>query len=26
MRKTGFRSVEFVRMTGGTVALHVGTK
>jgi demethylmenaquinone methyltransferase/2-methoxy-6-polyprenyl-1,4-benzoquinol methylase len=26
MQKTGFRSVEFVRMTGGTVALHVGTK
>lgn len=26
MRKAGFRSVEFVRMTGGTVALHVGTK
>jgi demethylmenaquinone methyltransferase/2-methoxy-6-polyprenyl-1,4-benzoquinol methylase len=26
MRKTGFRSVEFVSMTGGTVALHVGTK
>jgi len=26
MRKAGFRAVEFVRMTGGTVALHVGTK
>jgi len=26
MRKAGFRSVEVVRMTGGTVALHVGTK
>jgi demethylmenaquinone methyltransferase/2-methoxy-6-polyprenyl-1,4-benzoquinol methylase len=26
MRKAGFRSVEFTRMTGGTVALHVGTK
>lgn len=26
MRATGFRSVEFVRMTGGTVALHLGTK
>jgi demethylmenaquinone methyltransferase/2-methoxy-6-polyprenyl-1,4-benzoquinol methylase len=26
MREAGFRSVEFVCMTGGTVALHVGTK
>jgi len=26
MRKAGFRAVEFVRMTGGTVTLHVGTK
>ena len=26
MREAKFRSVEFVRMTGGTVALHVGTK
>ena len=26
MRKAGFRSVEFTRMTGGTVALHVATK
>jgi demethylmenaquinone methyltransferase / 2-methoxy-6-polyprenyl-1,4-benzoquinol methylase len=26
MQKAGFRAVEFVRMTGGTVALHVGTK
>jgi demethylmenaquinone methyltransferase/2-methoxy-6-polyprenyl-1,4-benzoquinol methylase len=26
MRATGFRTVEFVRMTGGTVALHLGTK
>lgn len=26
MGKAGFRSVEFLRMTGGTVALHVGTK
>jgi demethylmenaquinone methyltransferase/2-methoxy-6-polyprenyl-1,4-benzoquinol methylase len=26
MRSAGFRSVEFTRMTGGTVALHIGTK
>jgi len=26
MRRAGFCSVEFARMTGGTVALHVGTK
>jgi demethylmenaquinone methyltransferase/2-methoxy-6-polyprenyl-1,4-benzoquinol methylase len=26
MRATGFRAVEFIRMTGGTVALHLGTK
>lgn len=26
MRAAGFRSVEFRRMTGGTVALHIGTK
>jgi|SRR5579871_413184 len=26
MRDAGFRSVEFDRMTGGTVALHLGTK
>jgi demethylmenaquinone methyltransferase / 2-methoxy-6-polyprenyl-1,4-benzoquinol methylase len=26
MRASGFRSVEFLRMTGGTVALHLGTK
>jgi demethylmenaquinone methyltransferase/2-methoxy-6-polyprenyl-1,4-benzoquinol methylase len=26
MRATGFRSVDFIRMTGGTVALHLGTK
>jgi len=26
MRAAGFRSVEFWRMTGGTVALHIGTK
>jgi demethylmenaquinone methyltransferase/2-methoxy-6-polyprenyl-1,4-benzoquinol methylase len=26
MRNAGFREVEFLRMTGGTVALHVGTK
>jgi hypothetical protein len=26
MRAAGFRSVEFIRMTGGTVALHIGTK
>ncbi len=26
MRDAGFRTVEFVRMTGGTVALHLGTK
>lgn len=26
MRKTGFQSVEFTRMTGGTVALHLGMK
>ena len=26
MRAAGFRSVEFIRMTGGTVALHLGTK
>jgi demethylmenaquinone methyltransferase/2-methoxy-6-polyprenyl-1,4-benzoquinol methylase len=26
MRAAGFRSVEFFRMTGGTVALHLGTK
>jgi demethylmenaquinone methyltransferase/2-methoxy-6-polyprenyl-1,4-benzoquinol methylase len=26
MRAAGFRSVEFLRMTGGTVALHLGTK
>jgi demethylmenaquinone methyltransferase/2-methoxy-6-polyprenyl-1,4-benzoquinol methylase len=26
MRAAGFRSIEFIRMTGGTVALHLGTK
>ena len=26
MRSAGFRSVDFTRMTGGAVALHVGTK
>ena len=26
LRNAGFRAVEFVRMTGGTVALHLGTK
>ena len=26
MRETGFRTVEFTRMTGGTVALHIGGK
>jgi demethylmenaquinone methyltransferase / 2-methoxy-6-polyprenyl-1,4-benzoquinol methylase len=26
MRAAEFRSVEFIRMTGGTVALHLGTK
>jgi demethylmenaquinone methyltransferase/2-methoxy-6-polyprenyl-1,4-benzoquinol methylase len=26
MREAGFRAVEFLRMTGGTVALHLGTK
>jgi demethylmenaquinone methyltransferase / 2-methoxy-6-polyprenyl-1,4-benzoquinol methylase len=26
MRSAGFRTVEFIRMTGGIVALHVGTK
>lgn len=26
MRAAGFRFVEFLRMTGGTVALHLGTK
>ena len=26
MRASGFRSVEFLRMTGGAVALHLGTK
>jgi demethylmenaquinone methyltransferase / 2-methoxy-6-polyprenyl-1,4-benzoquinol methylase len=26
MGAAGFRSVEFLRMTGGTVALHLGTK
>jgi len=26
MRASGFRSVEFIRMTAGTVALHLGTK
>jgi len=26
MRATGFRAVDFIRMTGGTVALHLGTK
>jgi demethylmenaquinone methyltransferase/2-methoxy-6-polyprenyl-1,4-benzoquinol methylase len=26
MRATGFREVNFIRMTGGTVALHLGTK
>lgn len=26
MRAAGFRAVEFLRMTGGTVALHLGTK
>ncbi|SRR5579872_1148920 len=26
MRGAGFRSVEFLRMTGGTVVLHLGTK
>ncbi len=26
MRAAGFRTVEFFRMTGGTVALHLGTK
>lgn len=26
MRSAGFRDVSFVRMTGGTVALHLGTK
>lgn len=26
MRDTGFHTVEFVRMTGGTVALHIGGK
>ncbi|MCU1276290.1 MAG: demethylmenaquinone methyltransferase [Bryobacterales bacterium] len=26
MRETGFRTVEFLRMTGGTVALHIGGK
>jgi demethylmenaquinone methyltransferase / 2-methoxy-6-polyprenyl-1,4-benzoquinol methylase len=26
MRAAGFRAVEFFRMTGGTVALHLGTK
>jgi demethylmenaquinone methyltransferase / 2-methoxy-6-polyprenyl-1,4-benzoquinol methylase len=26
MRATGFRAVQFTRMTGGTVALHLGTK
>jgi demethylmenaquinone methyltransferase/2-methoxy-6-polyprenyl-1,4-benzoquinol methylase len=26
MRAAGFRAVEFIRMTGGTVALHLGTK
>lgn len=26
MRSTGFQAVEFVRLTGGTVALHLGTK
>ena len=26
MRLAGFRTVEFLRMTGGTVALHLGTK
>ena len=26
MRTAGFRAVEFIRMTGGAVALHLGTK
>ena len=26
MREAGFHNVDFVRMTGGTVALHLGTK
>ncbi len=26
MHASGFRAVEFMRMTGGTVALHLGTK
>lgn len=26
MRDAGFRAVQFIRMTGGTVALHLGTK
>lgn len=26
MRTAGFRAVEFIHMTGGTVALHLGTK
>ena len=26
MQQTGFRTVEFTRMTGGTVALHIGGK
>ena len=26
MRRAGFRNVEFKRMTGGVVALHIGTK
>jgi len=26
MRAVGFRAVQFIRMTGGTVALHLGTK
>lgn len=26
MRKAGFQAVEFIRLTGGTVALHLGTK
>ena len=26
MRKAGFQAVEFIRFTGGTVALHLGTK
>ena len=26
MRKAGFQAVEFIRLTGGSVALHLGTK